>query len=438
MGLFNFIKNRYEGTHKYITSKDIQSLHMFYILFWLTLLPLFMIHMEGAKMVGIVLIILSPLWLTGALVAGIWNLWIDYIQLKFLSDEKQDAQLYEIILPKDITKSPAAMELFFEGLLLSQGETTGFDVWWKGRVRPWFSLEIAGIEGQVKMYLWCWKRYTTHVEAQLYAQYPDVQLKPIDDYAAGIEYDTNKQFAWGMRYKLKEPEVFPIKTYIEFGLDINPDRPETKIDPMVNVLEKFALVQKGEQMWLQILFQKSNRKVNIEADDFIQKMYDDNASEFPMPGDDGKVWKGAPTLTPAQKKIVDILERSAKKPSFDCIIRGMYLADNDSVNTLRIQSIVKMFGNYAGHNSFVPDGSGPGGDYPWQDYTLPDPGKVMKKFITAYRLRGGFHAPFKRASITLTTEELATLYHFPSSESAVPGLQKTSARSVGAPTNLPT
>ena len=84
MWLFNFIKKRYEGIHAFVTARDIQSLHMFYILLIATLAPLFIVNIEGAKMTGFVLLLLSPIWVTVALVLAIWNLWIDYIQLKFL------------------------------------------------------------------------------------------------------------------------------------------------------------------------------------------------------------------------------------------------------------------------------------------------------------------------------------------------------------------
>lgn len=98
----------------------------------------------------------------------------------------------------------------------------------------------------------------------------------------------------------------------------------------------------------------------------------------------------------------------------------------------------KMFNYYDGHNKLDAfDGSAKGGDYPWEKYTLPHWPTVLKKFINAYRLRSGFNVPYKRPSITLTTEELATLFHFPSQESAVPGMEKAQAKNAAPPTNLP-
>ncbi len=437
--LFDKVKGVYKSIHKYLTGHDIQSLHMFYILLALTIAPLIIFNFEGAKRVFIVLIVLSPVWLTLALIFTIWGIWMDYINLKFLADSKQESQLYEIVVPKTITKSPAAMELFFEGLLLTQGTSTEIDKYWRGRLRPWWSLEITGINGEVRMYFWCWKRFKEHVEAQLYAQYPEVELIEVDDYSKKIEYDPDKHFALGHRFKLAKEEALPIKTYYDYGLHEHADKWETKIDPMVNVLEKFALMQQGEQMWLQILFQKSDRKVAEEAEKTIEKIYKDKTPEYPaMDGSDEKV-KGFPMLLPSEREKVEAIQRASKKPSFDCIIRGLYIAEKEHMNTLRVQSMGKMFNYYNGFNELKPfDGGASGGDYPWEKLTLPNLHGILKDFIEAYRLRSGFNVPFKKPTITLTTEELATLFHFPSEEGRVPGLQKSQSKSSVPPPNLPT
>jgi hypothetical protein len=120
------------------------------------------------------------------------------------------------------------------------------------------------------------------------------------------------------------------------------------------------------------------------------------------------------------------------------IIRNLYFADKENMNTLRIQSMGKMFQYYDGFNSLLAfDGKATGGDYPWEKWTLPDNDKVMRNFIEAYRLRSAFYQPFLRPTITLSSEELATIFHFPSQEASVPGMARDMAKSVAPPTNLP-
>ncbi len=435
--LFNKTKGVYEWIYK-INKYDLQEFHVIYALLAATLLPLFIFNFDGVKMTLVVLIYLSPIWLTTALVIMIWSLWMNYIQLKYITDKKQESALYELVVPNNITKSPVAMELFFEGLLLTQGETTEINKYWSGKVRPWWSLEITGVNGEVKMYMWMWKRFREHVEAQLYAQFPEVELNEIEDYASQVHYDPEKHFAWGHRFKLAEAEALPIKTYFDYGLHEHADKWETKIDPMVNILERFALPKQGEQMWLQILFQKSDRKVTDEADKIIDKIYKDKSTEFVDPNNADEKTQGFAMLTPGDRAKVEAIERAGKKPAFDCVIRNLYFADKDVKDSHRIQSMGKMFTNYDGYNKIEAfQGEATGGDYPWEKYTLPDWNKILKEFIHAYKLRSGFHAPFKRPTITLTTEELATIFHFPSQESNVPGMEKKHSKTSTPPTNLP-
>jgi hypothetical protein len=364
---------------------------------------------------------------------------MEYINLKYIAAPAQTPQLYELKVPSSMHKSPAAMELFLAGLLLTQGTTTEFDRSLHGKVRPWWSLEIAGINGEVKMYIWMWKRFQEHVEAQLYGQFPEVKMVPIDDYAQQFTYDPTKHFVWGHRFALKAEEALPIKTYYDYGLHENADKWETKVDPMVNMLEKFALAKQGEQMWMQILIQKSDRKVSDEAEKMIEKVYEDKTPEYPaLDGSDEKV-KGFPMLLPSEREKVDAIQRASKKPVFDVIIRNIYIADKDKMNTLRIQSMGKLFQAYDGFNAFEGfKGDAPGGDYPWEKYTLKNWNGVLKNFLAAYKLRSGFHHPYQRFSNTLSTEELATIFHFPSQEAEVPGMEREQAKSVSPPVNLPT
>ncbi len=436
--IFGFIEGRYKAIFTTITGYDFQGKHVFYLLFWLTLSPIIILNWQGFILTLIVIIALSPIYIPIAIINKLWDLWMEYINLKFLSQPAQKPQLYELKIPNNIEKSPAAMELFLSGLLLTQGTTTEINRNWEGKVRPWWSLEIVGINGEVKMYIWMWERFREHVEAQLYAQFPEVQMEAVDDYTAPITYNPEKHFMFAHRFKLKGEEALPIKTYYDYGLQENADKWETKIDPMVNILERFALAKQGEQIWMQILIQKSDRDVAKEAEDMIEKIYKDKTPEYPAMDGSGEKVQGFPMLLPSEREKVEAIQRASKKPVFDVIIRNLYFADKEHMNTLRIQSLGKMFQAYDGFNSLVGfEGSAPKGDYPWAKYTLPNKDNILKKFLAAYKLRSGFHHPYQRNSITLSTEELATIFHFPSQEAQVPGLEKMQAKTAAPPVNLP-
>jgi len=60
--------------------------------------------------------------------------------------------LLEIRVPQDVLKTPKAMEYVFVGLHGVWDELTFRDKWIKGEILPWFSLEIAGIDGEMRFF----------------------------------------------------------------------------------------------------------------------------------------------------------------------------------------------------------------------------------------------------------------------------------------------
>src|SRR3989344_8380275 len=77
--------------------------------------------------------------------------WLHYIQQDFISGI--EFVLLEIIPPREVLRSPRAMELFISNALYQFSKKGGKEEYWQGAVWFWFSLEIASIEGQVHFYI---------------------------------------------------------------------------------------------------------------------------------------------------------------------------------------------------------------------------------------------------------------------------------------------
>ncbi len=192
--------------------------------------------------------------------------WIQYIRAKYIKE--QETVLLELKLPKDITKSPAAMEIIIDALS-QPGVGSYIDVFLKGRVRSWFSLELVSIGGQVKFFIWTQKKFKNIIESQIYSQFPTVEIYEVPDYALQIPFDTEKYSFWGMQLSLSKPDVYPIKTYIDYNLNKDP-KEEYKIDPITPLLEFLGSVKHGEQVWIQILIQ-AHRKTHFLEKNLIGK-----------------------------------------------------------------------------------------------------------------------------------------------------------------------
>ena len=128
-------------------------------------LPLFML----AWVVGT-----SPIWIPVVAVSGGWKAWVWYNRSRFIASKKP--MLLEMKIPRELVRSPRAMENALTHLWLDQGETTYFHRIWMGQVRPFFSFEICSFGGDVRFFVWTWASHRAVVEATLYAPSPPIQL----------------------------------------------------------------------------------------------------------------------------------------------------------------------------------------------------------------------------------------------------------------------
>ena len=405
-----------------------------------------------------------PVWLPIFLAKIFMELWMKYIRLGYI--RKAGEILLEIRIPKIIEKTPKAMELFFMAMY-ETGSVDYVETYWDGKVRPWFSYEIVSFGGEIHLYVWMWKKYQNSFEAQLYAQYPTVEIVEVEDYTKKKVYDPPNNFMWGTHFVLQKPDPYPIMTYIDYGLDKETEE-EYKVDPLSTLLEYLGSMKKGEQVWIQILAQaykikglkegqlfkdkdfvaEGQKEVNkiMKRDPKTKSSRSQTSTGFPI----------IPTLTEWEKKQAEAIERSIDKRPFLCSISMCYHAEKE-VFHLITPSISGLLGTFRKPfnsnllNGFRLDA------HSWTDlqdstkdflflFGLKD--KMMKIYITkyakymidAYRRRSFFYPPFrnwKSRPFILTTEELATIYHIPGQVVTTPTFERIPSKKVEPPANLP-
>ena len=81
------------------------------------------------------------------------KLWMIYIRQRYVASIKWT--LLQLKVPKDILKTPKAMELVFTEIAAaySSGMKT-VEIYYDGKVEPWFSFEIVGHDGGVYFYIY--------------------------------------------------------------------------------------------------------------------------------------------------------------------------------------------------------------------------------------------------------------------------------------------
>jgi len=424
-----------------------------------------------------VILWLLPLVGTALLGYIAWKLWMHYIRQDFISGI--EFVLLEIIPPRDVLRSPRGMELFFTNALYQWTMKGGREQYWQGAVWFWFSLEIVSIDGQVHFYVRTPSRLKDLIETQMYAQYPQAQIKVVDDYTFGVDEITPKSAwnLWGCEFKLEKPEVFPLKTYVDFGLDKDP-KEEFKVDPISSVIELFGSIGKGEQMWVQIVISPSKKEYHTEGTWFkhhdwveegtlqIKKMLKPYTGQREVAGEPGTYSKEvrAPGF---MDEMVKASSRKLTKLGFDTGIRVCYVAKKEifpmgtrTNNSRNIRLIFRQYSNPFSNaltriNSTQADA--------YDGYFLASAKTVMllaNRMLHEYRERAFFHLPMRHhlfnkhtifwpfsmwlkpylhsETFVLNAEELATIWHFPGQILKVPTLERIESKEAAPPTNLPT
>ena len=442
--------------------------------------------------VSLYLLILLPVAVPIMLLYGVWTIRYRWLTMKYVSEQK--SCLIEIRLPKEITKSPAAMEIFFTYFAQRGADNFG-EAFVDGKTRPWFSCEIVSTGGAVRFFIWISEsKFRNIIETQLYAQYPNLEIFEAEDYTKDFYFDPENYPMVGGQYSLSKPDPFPIKTYIDYGLGLSEDQKEEyKIDPITSVIEYMGSLKAGENAWMQILVRKHEPEiwkhglltsdVNPKKANFLQKIIinlfgsskdlkgeikeqvEKIRKEAIPEGDEQTTFK-FPNPTKGQIEVISALERSATKTPFDCMIRTVYIAKKDSFVPINVSGLIgglKQYGS-SNLNGFKPT-------YTEVEEWEKDLGRFIPFFqkhmdekteqrkrdtLYSYKLRSYFEGPYKyygrvkptfqlwgydkgeNKPFVLTTEELATIFHFPSGMvSQTPTLQRVPSKKSEAPSNLP-
>ncbi len=417
------------------------------------LLFIAILFMRGLAFLALSLaLFLSPLWLPFLVAGGAWELW--YILQRSESLARLKYVLLEIKPPRNLVKTPLAMETFLATINLTGGESNWFVRFWGG-TRPFWSLELASFEGQVHFYIRTREGFRRTVESQLYAQYPGVQIVEAPDYTRLISAKTEEWGIWGCDYKHTEKDPLPIKTYVEFGLDKVQKEPE-QVDPLAQIIEFMGALSKGEYFWLQFIVRAHrgekyglrNGKVYTwkdEAKEMIEKIRKETRSTYLDPAT-GKEMPGFPNPTKGESEKMAAMERNISKLAFDVGARAVYLARPEKFNGGFIANIIALFKPFSseGWNGIKASGwMMKFDDYPWEIGANKKKDLFRRRLVEEYRRRQFFYDPFfeggsrAKDAMVMSTEELATVFHVPSGTIQTPGLVRVPSATAEAPSNLP-
>lgn len=341
-----------------------------------------------------------------------------------------DNVVLAIKVPKENEKDARSAEQMFASLhgLLKQTP----------EVQEHLSFEIRSSADGINFYAVVPKDFRTFIESQIYAQYPEAEIREAEDYAAKIDFEN--QLVDGAYLKLEREQIFPIRTYQDF-----------EVDPLASITGAISDLAPGEEVWLQILFRPIADVWQEEGYTYIERIREgaspagispveifneitkeigEFAAHFaksifaPAPGPAAaKAAGGFPSarLSAGQEVELKAIEEKLTRMGFETAIRVLTVGGSKESAADRLRSTLASFRQFAtaNLNSFTK-------------VELSDSERGL--FPNLYQQR----AFSQDQSYVLNTTELASVFHLPSVSVETPAIAWTASRKSEPPLSLPT
>lgn len=325
----------------------------------------------------------------------------------------------------------------------------------------WMSFELVGFAGGVHFYVRTPDSYRNLIESAIYSQYPDAEIHEAADYQELFPRTLpNKVYdIWGTDYHLIRSNSYPIRTYEYF----EEAQEEKRLDPIAAITEAMSKLKNDEAIWIQIFASPTGAdagddwKAESEAlrDKLVgrkkptKKGWPSIIFEFfknlviapiehPVWMEETKQKEGPNPLllmTTGEKNVIEAIENKMSKLGFRTNIRFLYIDKRDSFTRSNIPAVMSTFHQFGDQtlNGFRPN---------LDTITIIRGNiKYFKKTRLWYKKRRLWESYrrmyWPRKTSILNTEELATIYHFPSIVVEAPLLRRLGAKKGEPPAGLP-
>ena len=336
-----------------------------------------------------------------------------------------DLIILQVKVPKEIERSeaktaPVAAERMFSSLhgLLNTSPEDTYEV---------INFEVFASAKGIIFYVTLPKVTRNFVEGQIYAHYPGAQIEEVSDYLPSIDSTNKKVILQNM--VLAKKSFFPIKTFMDFD-----------VDPLNSITESLSEVKEGDILALQISVKPLEDNWQQTGHDYVSVIKNGDKADSglgmnalvnalfkslqflvwgsPSTQSSGASASPAPKITAVDEIHITSIEEKLTKMGYLTELKIMCIYENEAMMKSYMRSVKGAFKQYTAtqSNSFVP-------------------GKLNltnELALNHYSLRG----LSKREGYVLNTEELASIFHFPSLVST-PNISFTLSKKGEPPLNLP-
>jgi hypothetical protein len=332
-------------------------------------------------------------------------------------EEIRSPVIMQILVPRENDKTPLAAEQMFASIHgILEGSKKSLDL---------ISFEIVSCESNgINFYITCPQYLSKFIEGQVYAQYPNADIRHVQDYTKTTE-SSDDLFVTTGEIEMDKDFIFPIKTFRNF-----------EVDPLAAITGAMSELAINEQVWLQIVtrpisnyWQADSKKYitairegkDLEGGFFkaVSKLVSNILDNLSTSEDKPSFQKEVVKLEPGQEEELSEIETKMLKLGFEFNIRIVTKADSQAQSEQLLRDVVASFKQFttAHLNNFVHRNPDKSGKELYEDY--------IRRFMPA------------EESDILNIEELASLFHLPNISVETPNISWSRARKLEPPMNLP-
>ena len=315
----------------------------------------------------------------------------------------------------------SVMETIF-ATLGSLSSEKGFGAWLFGR-EDHFSFEIISHNNKISFYIAVPELRRQFVEEQIHAQYPHASIDEVPDY----NMFSPTGVVVGSYLKFRRQSAFPIKTYRKLESD--------PLNSLTNALSKIEdgdgaavqfVVRSAHKSWrsegvrIAKAMQQGKKLKDVEGSQ-VFKTFKKEVGKMASSSKPGEHKPDEPyRLSPLEEEMVKGLEEKASKAGLDVNVRIVVSSEKPENAKRYLNDILGSFGQYNVYeygNSFAT--------------AVPTFKSAM---IRHFIYRHFDH----RYQLTMSSEELASVFHLPLPSTETPKIDWLLSRTALPPTNLPT
>jgi hypothetical protein len=277
-------------------------------------------------------------------------------------------------------------------------------------IDPWIALEIGKVKEQIFFYVAAPKKFEGFIEKEIYSIYPNAQIEKSDDYNI---FSPIENICCGY-LKATKPFYLPIKTYNYI-----------ETDPLSSITNVLTKLNENEEAAIQIILKKGsnewrNRSKMIidevaQGKNFTQAMGATNFLSTIKGKEENKL-----TQPKVDEELLKMLEEKISKDSFEANIRLVVSIEDKK----RCEEVfLQMANSFEQFNSPKTNS--------FRLVILK--GNSVKDLIYKYSFR---LFDFSQRNI-LNSEELASVFHFPTPLTSTPNIKGVKSKNSAPPTDLP-